>query len=78
MSNKTKGICAGGNYTDKPDKGYHQTSPSKRHNANNVNEEVKRIRLANYIAVYVQAHSAGVRSLPDLIYSAIGKFNNEK
>jgi hypothetical protein len=74
MNNKNNGICCGGDYTTstKPiDQNAHQGSPSKRHNAD---KEAERIRLANYIAIYVQNHIAGVQSLSALIYEGIGQF----
>jgi len=74
MNNKTNGICCGGDYTAGDKIEYSQTSPSKRHN---VSKEVENIRLANYIAVYVQDHIASVRSLSDLIYAALEKFHQE-
>lgn len=69
--NKT---CCGGDYTvnaDPVNPNAHQGSPVERHNAD---KEVERIRLANYIAVYVQNHIAGVRSFSDLAYAAIEEF----
>lgn len=72
--NKT---CCGGDYTVKANPvnpNTHQGSPIKRHNAD---KEVERIRLANYIAIYVQNNIAGVRSLSDLIHAGIGQFYND-
>lgn len=84
MNNEVRGVCAGGDYTVKGDKEYKQTSPSKRHNAaiivkheQDIAKTVEHIKLANYLAVYVQKHTASVRSLSDLIYAGIGQFYNE-
>lgn len=77
MSNKTNGLCCGGDYTVSAslvNPNAHQGSPSKRHN---VSKMVEHIQLANYIAEYVENHTTDVRSLSDLIYAGIEQFYKE-
>lgn len=58
MSNKTRGICCGGDYADNNSGEPYQTRPSKRHNAKKDTltflSVAERRKLAIYINVYCQ------------------------
>jgi uncharacterized protein YktB (UPF0637 family) len=85
MGNKNKGVCCGGDYTlsaNPVNPNAHQSSPSKRHNANKEVERLQsvsraeyRINLARFIGNYITDNTNETKSIIGLIYDAIEKFN---